>query len=135
MVANALLRAGGAGPAMIYVFDTFELDGNRVELRRDGKLVQGNSIAVRLLLNVHPFGSAYPVAAGMAVASYGVIGLLVRAAVGTSAWGLVLAVVVGTAVYLPAVWRFRETFRLTALRQSLRARRILVAPASFEAAD
>jgi DNA-binding winged helix-turn-helix (wHTH) protein len=35
---------------VIYAFDAFELDGERVELRRSGDLVSGYSIAVRVLL-------------------------------------------------------------------------------------
>ena len=78
---------------------------------------------VRAFLKVHPFGRGFPVAGGSALLCYGVLGLALRATVGTTVPALVICIVVGSAGYAWLLWRFRDRVELQLLGGSLRRRR------------
>ncbi len=78
---------------------------------------------MRAFLKVHPFGRGFPVAAGSALLCYGVLGLALRATVGTTVPALVVCIVVGTTGYAALLWRFRDRVELDLLAGSLRSRR------------
>ena len=78
---------------------------------------------VRAFLKVHPFGRGFPVAAGSALLCYGVLGLALRATVGTTLPALLVCLVVGSAGYGWLLWRFRDRVELQLLGGSLRRRR------------
>ena len=78
---------------------------------------------VRAFLKVHPFGRGFPVAAGSALLCYGVLGLALRATVGTTLPALLVCIVVGSAGYGWLLWRFRDRVELQLLGGSLRRRR------------
>jgi O-antigen/teichoic acid export membrane protein len=71
---------------------------------------------IALLLKISPFGSAYPIVALAALASYGGIALAFRLWLGPSAVALAAAVVLGTVVYLAILARQRENLGLPSLR-------------------
>jgi O-antigen/teichoic acid export membrane protein len=78
---------------------------------------------VRAFLKVHPFGRGFPVAGGSALLCYGVLGLALRATVGTTVPALVVCIAVGTTGYAALLWRFRDRVELDLLAGSLRSRR------------
>ncbi len=78
---------------------------------------------VRAFLKVHPFGRGFPVAGGSALLCYGVLGLALRATVGTTVPALLVCIVLGTAGYAALLWRFRDRVELNLLAGSLRSRR------------
>jgi O-antigen/teichoic acid export membrane protein len=85
---------------------------------------------VRAFLKVHPFGRGFPVAGGSALLCYGVLGLALRATVGTTVPALVICIVVGSAGYSWLLWRFRDRVELQLLGGSLHRRRRGAAPAT-----
>jgi O-antigen/teichoic acid export membrane protein len=85
---------------------------------------------VRAFLKVHPVGRGFPVAGGSALLCYGVLGLALRATVGTTVPALVICIVVGSAGYAWLLWRFRDRVELQLLGGSLRRRRRGAAPAT-----
>jgi len=78
---------------------------------------------VRAFLKVHPFGRGFPVAAGSSLLCFGVLGLALRATLGTTVPALIICLVVGTAGYAYLLWTFRERVELHLLGGTLRSRR------------
>jgi O-antigen/teichoic acid export membrane protein len=77
---------------------------------------------VWLFLKLHPFGRGFPRATLAAAVSFGVVGLGVRALMGTTWLSLVVYAAVGGVLYLAFLWRFREALELTSLKGVLQAR-------------
>lgn len=91
-----------------------------------GSIVVNNVLPlaeVRAFLKVHPFGRGFPVAAGGALACYGVFGMLLRLTVGPTIPAFVVWAVAATAAYAALLWRFRDRVELELLGGSLRSRR------------
>jgi len=75
-------------------------------------------LEVRFLLGLRPFGPGYwKVAAGSAVCVGGV-GLAVRAVLGLSWASAVIALGLSLGLYLPLLWRLRQTLHLPALMEA-----------------
>jgi O-antigen/teichoic acid export membrane protein len=70
-------------------------------------------LAISIRLN--PFGRGTFIAAGLALLSFGVIPLVLRAALGTGAGVSVGAVLTGCVVQVAGLWWFRDSLRLAAL--------------------
>ncbi|HET7720110.1 MAG TPA: polysaccharide biosynthesis C-terminal domain-containing protein, partial [Acidimicrobiales bacterium] len=66
-------------------------------------------------LGMHPFGRGFPKVALAAGAAYGALGLVVRAALGTSLPVFVGFQVAAGLLYLALLWRHREALQLTVL--------------------
>jgi O-antigen/teichoic acid export membrane protein len=66
-------------------------------------------------LGMHPFGRGFPKAALAAVASYGALGLVFRAALGTSLPVFLAFEAVAGLLYLAILWRHREVLQLDVL--------------------
>ncbi|MDP8911931.1 MAG: polysaccharide biosynthesis C-terminal domain-containing protein, partial [Actinomycetota bacterium] len=75
-------------------------------------------------MRLNPFGSGFPIVAVGATACYGVVGLVGVSALGMEVVGLLASGVVGSALYLLFLWRFREALQLRFLRESLHMRRV-----------
>lgn len=82
----------------------------------------GAAVEVAWLLGLDPLGPGFPVVAFAALGSYGGLGVLIRVALGMSAWTFILYLVVATAVYAAILWRFRRVVRLPALWDAIRQR-------------
>jgi O-antigen/teichoic acid export membrane protein len=74
-------------------------------------------------MRVHPFGPGFLIAAGLSTLCYGVIGILVRSVMGTTAEGFALYAVAATALYVPLLIRFRGPLNLDRLKDALLAGR------------
>jgi O-antigen/teichoic acid export membrane protein len=74
-------------------------------------------------MGLHPFGRGTAVAAALSAASFGLVGLAVRALAGPTLAGLVAYAVLGCASYAVLLWRFRDRLEWAALRGILRRRR------------
>ena len=74
---------------------------------------------------LHPFGRGSFIAAGLAVLSFAVIPLAVRAGFGRGAVASVSAIAAGCLVQATGLWRFRDSLRLAALPGAARLTRIL----------
>jgi O-antigen/teichoic acid export membrane protein len=72
-------------------------------------------IQVRSLLHLDPLGREVLSVAAASLVAFGVIPLGVRAAFGAELGALALAIALGLAVYVPALWRLRGTLRLRGL--------------------
>jgi O-antigen/teichoic acid export membrane protein len=80
-------------------------------------------IQVRLRLGIHaPLGAGFAVVAGAAVVCFGVEGLLVRETAGTGAATFGLALLVGTALYVGLLYRFRRVLLVDDLLRAVRFR-------------
>jgi O-antigen/teichoic acid export membrane protein len=77
-------------------------------------------VEVWLLLGLRPFGSSYLLAAGLPLACFGLVGLVVRAVLGEGWLALVAYGVVAAGLYLPLLWRFREALHLDELYRAFR---------------
>jgi O-antigen/teichoic acid export membrane protein len=73
-------------------------------------------------MGLHPFGPGTGVAAALSAVSFGVVGLVLRAALGPTLTGLVAYAVVGCGLYAALLWRFRDRLEWEALRGILRRR-------------
>lgn len=73
---------------------------------------------------LHPFGRGSFIAAGLAVLSFAVIPLAVRAGFGRGAVASVSAIAAGCLVQAVGLWRFRDSLRLAALPGATRLTRI-----------
>jgi O-antigen/teichoic acid export membrane protein len=73
---------------------------------------------------LHPFGRGSFIAAGLAVLSFAVIPLAVRAGFGRGAVASVSAIAAGCLVQAVGLWRFRYSLRLAALPGATRLTRI-----------
>jgi hypothetical protein len=73
-------------------------------------------------MGLHPFGPGTGVAAALSAVSFGVVGLVLRVALGPTLTGLVAYVVVGCGLYAALLWRFRDRLEWEALRGILRRR-------------
>jgi O-antigen/teichoic acid export membrane protein len=73
---------------------------------------------------LHPFGRGTFIAAGLAVVSFAVIPLAVRAGFGRGAVASVSAVAAGCLVQAAGMWRFRDRLRLAALPGASRLAKI-----------
>jgi O-antigen/teichoic acid export membrane protein len=85
---------------------------------------------VRRLLGLSPFGAGAGAVALAATVCFGVIGLLVRATLGTSMPAFLLFAFLSTGTYLAFLWRSRRLLSLTELRAALRMRARRAATAS-----
>jgi O-antigen/teichoic acid export membrane protein len=68
-----------------------------------------------MTVRLHPFGRGTLLAASLCLLSFGVIPLVVRAALGPGAAASIGAVAAGGGVLAAGLWRFRGTLRLAAL--------------------
>ena len=66
-------------------------------------------------VRLYPFGRGFFIAIGLAVTSFAVIPLVVRAALGTGAAASVAAVLAGCVVQAAGLWWFRGSLQLAAL--------------------
>jgi O-antigen/teichoic acid export membrane protein len=73
-------------------------------------------------LRLHPFGKGFPRATVAALVSFGAVGLVVRAVMGTTWPALFVYAAVGGLLYLAFLWRFREALELTSLKGVLRGK-------------
>jgi O-antigen/teichoic acid export membrane protein len=73
-------------------------------------------------LRLHPFGEGVLVAVAIAGGCFGVLGAAVRAALGPTATGLAVHVLIGCGLYAALLWRFRDRVEVDALRGLLRSR-------------
>jgi O-antigen/teichoic acid export membrane protein len=73
-------------------------------------------------MGLHPFGPGTGVAAALSAVSFGVVGLVLRAALGPTLTGFVAYAVVGCGLYAALLWRFRDRLEWEALRGILRRR-------------
>jgi O-antigen/teichoic acid export membrane protein len=132
-----LLMAGGSGWNLATIAGSLTLNVilNLALIPRFG--MEGASVAFTIsitldslvttfivwrILRIDPFGSGYPLVVGAAVACYGLLGLLVRATLGTTVPAFVLFAVVATTAYGVILWRYRARLRLPAILGALRAR-------------
>ena len=81
------------------------------------------AVSVRL----HPFGRGSFIAAGLAVVSFAVIPLAVRAGFGRGGVASLSAVAAGCLVQAAGLWRFRDSLRLAALPGASRLARVFSA--------
>lgn len=72
-------------------------------------------VQVWKFLGMHPFGRAFPKAALAAVSSYGALGLVFRAALGSSVPVFAAYLVVAGLLYLAILWRHRTVLQLDVL--------------------
>jgi O-antigen/teichoic acid export membrane protein len=77
-------------------------------------------VQVWKFLGMHPFGRGFPKAALAAIASYGALGLVFRAALGSSVPVFVAYLVVAGLLYLAILWRHREALQLDVLLGELK---------------
>jgi O-antigen/teichoic acid export membrane protein len=80
-------------------------------------------IQVSLRVGPHPFARPAAVAACLTGVCYCVVPIVVRALAGATPAGLGVALVAGTALYLPGLWFLRRSLRLDALVGMRRRRR------------
>jgi O-antigen/teichoic acid export membrane protein len=73
-------------------------------------------------MGLHPFGPGTGVAAALSAVSFGVVGLVLRAALGPTLTGFAAYAVVGCGLYAALLWRFRDRLEWEALRGILRRR-------------
>jgi O-antigen/teichoic acid export membrane protein len=73
-------------------------------------------------MGLHPFGPGTGVAAALSAVSFGVVGLVLRAALGPTLTGFAAYAVVGCGLYAALLWRFRDRLEWAALRGILRRR-------------
>jgi O-antigen/teichoic acid export membrane protein len=86
-------------------------------------------VQVWKFLGMHPFGPGFPKAALAAGAAYGVLGLVLRVALGTSFAVFALYLVLAGLLYLAILWRAREALQLDVLVNEIkRKNRRKVAP-------
>jgi O-antigen/teichoic acid export membrane protein len=98
-------------------------------------IVVGNMLP---LAQVYRLWGLQPVSAGgirvvVATGSYAIVCLVVRAFAGASAGSLMVAVVVGLAVYACALWLIRDDLRVNVFREALSVRRARRASQTAEA--
>jgi O-antigen/teichoic acid export membrane protein len=67
-------------------------------------------------MRLHPFGRGTLFAGGLAVVSYGGVGLAIRALLGPTIPATLLAIVICTAIYVAGVWKLRRPLGLAAFR-------------------
>ena len=77
-------------------------------------------VQVWKFLGMHPFGRGFPKAALAAIASYGALGLVFRAALGSSVPVFVAYLAVAGLLYLAILWRHREPLQLDVLLGELK---------------
>jgi O-antigen/teichoic acid export membrane protein len=80
-------------------------------------------LEVRVLLNLQPLGSGFPIIALLAAGCYGGLGIALRLAFGPTLSAFLIFVVLATALYAVLLWRFREALHLNVLLESARTRR------------
>jgi O-antigen/teichoic acid export membrane protein len=79
-------------------------------------------VEVRLLLGIRSFGTGYPVVAVGAAVCFGLLGVLLRAAMGPTVPALLILLTAGTAGYAWVLWRFRRPLRGAILWDAIRGR-------------
>jgi O-antigen/teichoic acid export membrane protein len=75
---------------------------------------------VRRMVRIHPFSRGSVVAAGIAVASFGAVELLIRSSFGATIGTLIVAGALATPVAILLAWWFREPLHLRAFRAVVR---------------
>ncbi|MGI8755454.1 MAG: oligosaccharide flippase family protein [Acidimicrobiales bacterium] len=136
-VASVILMSGRSGQAMVNTLAlvAVNLGGNLIFVRRYGVTGAGVVWAVTILvaallpgwqaarsLHVATLGRPAFVAAGLAGATVGVIGGIVRLAVGDDLAGLALATILGALAYLAGLSVLRVHLHLDALWSGIRRR-------------
>lgn len=91
-------------------------------------------VQVRYFLGLSPVGSGFWLASILAVACFGVIGVVTRVGLGESFLALAVYLVVAGTGYLALLWRLRRRLRLPELIQALRSRRGRTEPAAIASA-
>jgi O-antigen/teichoic acid export membrane protein len=71
---------------------------------------------IGFVMGLHPFGRATVLAGSVTVGCFGLVPVLARQVFGPSWAGLLVSAVVGLLLYVPLLWRLRDTLELTALR-------------------
>ena len=80
-------------------------------------------VEVRMCLGMRPpFGSGYTVVAAAALLCYGALGLAVQVPLGATWSALAVSCLAGTAIYVIALYRFRDALGLSHLRAALAPR-------------
>jgi O-antigen/teichoic acid export membrane protein len=79
-------------------------------------------LVVRFKLKVQPFGRGYAIVVAASTLCFGVLGLLVRQALGMTMVSFLSFGLVSTSLYLWVIWRFRGVLRLGFIRDALRSR-------------
>jgi O-antigen/teichoic acid export membrane protein len=80
-------------------------------------------IEVEVLLDLHPFGAGYAIVVTAAVACFAAGGMGVRSILGPTTAALLATIVLGGAVYVLVVWRYRAPLQLSAFSDVLRVTR------------
>jgi O-antigen/teichoic acid export membrane protein len=79
-------------------------------------------IEVWLMLGIRPFGDGYWLVAGASAACFGITGIAIRALLGQSLLGLVVATVVGVMAFAAALYGARERLQLGGLLAIMRVK-------------
>ena len=79
-------------------------------------------VQVWRLIGLHPFGRGSIAVAASAVICIGGVGLIAGNVFGNGVTALLVTGLIGGALYLVALWRFRTMLHFSALRGSLRGR-------------
>jgi O-antigen/teichoic acid export membrane protein len=90
------------------------------------------TLAVRYLLGLKPFGSGWLLVALASLLCYGAVELAFRVALGPTVTAFVAAGLVGSILYLGALWLLRGKLQFAAFRPLLRARRLKASSLTFE---
>jgi O-antigen/teichoic acid export membrane protein len=109
-LAAVLIPAYGAAGGALAWTTTFVLDNVL------------NTIAVRRLLGIDPFGRGYVIATLAAVSCFGLLALGFRSVFGPTGRGFVLFSLTAIPLYAAVLWRFRRRLQLHDLVRGLRAR-------------
>jgi O-antigen/teichoic acid export membrane protein len=73
-------------------------------------------------LHLHPFGKGFGRAMLASTLSFGVVGVLVRLAMGTTIASLAVYALIAGPLYLAFLWKFREPLELTSLKGALKGK-------------
>jgi O-antigen/teichoic acid export membrane protein len=80
-------------------------------------------LEIRLFLGLQPLGRGFPIVALVSIGCYGVLGVVVRAALGATVSSFLLFAALSTALYVTLIWRFREALNVSVLFESIRTRK------------
>jgi O-antigen/teichoic acid export membrane protein len=79
-------------------------------------------LEVRFFLKLRPLGSGFGIVALVSVGCYGVLGLVIRLALGPTLQSLAIFAALATAAYVAIIWHFRRKLRIGVLFESIRTR-------------
>jgi O-antigen/teichoic acid export membrane protein len=80
-------------------------------------------LEVRLLLNLRPLGSGFPIVAVASLGCFGALGLAIRVGLGPTLPAFLLFAAISIAAYVSLIWRFRESLHINVLLESARRRK------------